>query len=120
MHWKPGRSFLLIFMLIALAGCSGAHYFVNPRLEEDKFDTGYAMRNLKAPGNSDSLQVVVAISGGGYRAAALGYGVLGALRDTRIVWEGRERSVLDEVDFLGSASGGSLVAAYYALYGEQI
>jgi NTE family protein len=119
MEGRLERLLVLVAMLFALAGCSSAHYFVNPRLEEDKYDTGYAMRNLKATGNSDSLQVVVAISGGGYRAAALGYGVLDALRETRVRWEGRERRLLDEVDFLGGASGGSLVAAYYALYREQ-
>jgi NTE family protein len=113
------RLLLLLAMLLMLSGCPSAHYFVNPRLEEDKYDSGYAMRNLEARGNSDSLSVVMAISGGGYRAAALGYGVLDALRETRIRWEGRERRMLEEIDFLSGASGGSLVAAYYALHRDQ-
>ncbi len=113
------RLALILSVLLVLAGCSGAHYLINPRLEEDKYDTGYSMRNLKTRGNSDSLLVTVAISGGGYRAAALGFGVLEALRDTTVHWEGGDRRMLDEIDILNGISGGSLVASYYALHRED-
>ena len=59
-------------------------------------------------------------SGGGTRAAALAYGVLEALRDTKIEWQGRRESLLDEVDVISSISGGSFPAAYYALRGRKI
>lgn len=102
-----------------LAACSSAHYSVNQRLEVEKGSSVYAMRNLKSPGNSESLLVLVAISGGGYRAAALGYGVLQALRETPIEWDGHRTSLLGEVDFITGVSGGSLVTAYYMPYGDQ-
>ena len=63
---------------------------------------------------------MLAFSGGGTRAAALAYGVLQELRDTTVVIDGRERSLLDEVDLVSSVSGGSFTSAYYALYGERI
>ena len=100
------------------AGCSTAHYTVNEPLTETRLDTGYAIRNLAAPDNSDSMVVLVAFSGGGYRAAALALAVMELLRDTPIVWDGHPRRLLDEVDFISSVSGGSLAAAWYALHRE--
>ncbi len=49
----------------------------------------------------------------------MGYGVLEALRDTPIHWEGRDTTMLDELDFISSVSGGSLLAGYYVAYREQ-
>jgi predicted acylesterase/phospholipase RssA len=93
---------------------------VNSRLDTFNKDTGYRFQNLSAPGNSDSLFVILAFSGGGTRAAALSYGVLEQLRNTEIVWEGKRKPLLDEVDVISSVSGGSFTAAYYALYGDRI
>ena len=81
---------------------------------------GYRFSTLSHAGNSDSLLVLLAFSGGGTRAAALSYGVLEELARTEIVWEGERRRLLDEVDTISSVSGGSFTAAYYALYGDQI
>ena len=69
---------------------------------------------------SDSLQVVLTFSGGGMRAAAFSYGVLEALRDTEILWEGKRRRLLDEADLISAVSGGSFTAAYYGLHGEAV
>jgi NTE family protein len=102
----------------AAAGCSTVHYTVNQPLTETRLDTGYAIRNLAAPGNSDSMVVMVAFSGGGYRAAALALAVMELLRDTPIAWDGHQRRLLDEVDFISSVSGGSLAAAWFALHRE--
>ncbi len=106
-------------------GC--AHYTVNQRV--DKYET--VMTSYLAPTveeRSDELLLVLAFSGGGTRAAALSYGVLEALDgvsipapgvegDTRI-GKGRD-TLLDQVDLISSVSGGSVTAAYYALYGDQ-
>jgi NTE family protein len=112
------RHALAVACLAAAAGCSTAHYVVNEPLTETGLDTGYAIRNLAAPGNSDSMIVLVAFSGGGYRAAGLALAVMELLRDTPIVWDGHERRLLDEVDFISSVSGGSLAAAWFALHRE--
>lgn len=115
------RSDLLVFFLILMLFCGGcAHYPINagPALVDK--DKGYRYENIASADNSDSLYIILAFSGGGTRAAALSYGVLEMLKKTEIVWEGKKKSLLDEVDVISSVSGGSFTSAYYALYGEGI
>lgn len=109
---------LTISILIVLSGCTT--YPVNPPLSRYDPQSGYRFENLTAPDNSDSLFVILTFSGGGTRAAALSYGVLEKLRDTKIQWEGKERRLLDEVDVISGISGGSFTAAYYGLFGEEL
>lgn len=52
-------------------------------------------------------RIGLALSGGGYRGAAYHLGVLRILN---------RLGVLDKVDVISSVSGGSIVAAYYALH----
>ncbi len=80
----------------------------------------YDFENRLPRGNSRELFVVLAFSGGGVRASAFSYGILEALRDTRITIDGKERRLLDEVDLIASVSGGSYTAAYYGLFGDRI
>ena len=74
---------------------------------------------MTRPGQSDDLLVILAISGGGTRAAALGYGVLEELRRTEVTVNGVKRRLLDEVDVISAVSGGTFPATYYALRGEK-
>src|SRR5437667_220684 len=105
---------ILPLLLVALGGC--AHYFVNERAERFEPDRGYRYEKLE-PGekNTDSLLVCLSFSGGGTRAAALAFAVLERLRDTEIAWQGDKKRLLDEVDCISAVSGGSFVAASYAL-----
>lgn len=64
--------------------------------------------------------VGLSFSGGGTRAAALSYGVLQELRDTRVDSMNARTSLLDEVDTISAVSGGSFTAAYYGLFGDDI
>ena len=108
-------------VVLMLCGCVSTPSARNQRLDHFDPSYGYRMKNFGPSGaNSDSLVVVLTFSGGGTRAAALAYGVLEVLRDTRITWGGAERSLLDEVDVISSVSGGSLPAAYYGLFGDRI
>ncbi len=109
---------LPVVLSASLAGC--ATYPPNPRLDTYNVNAGYRFSNLSSPHNSDSLFVILSFSGGGTRAAALSYGVMEKLRNTTIVWEGNPRSLLDEVDVISSASGGSFTAAYYGAFGNQL
>src|SRR5260370_35975679 len=43
-----------------------------------------------------------------------------ALRDVKLKIGGRSRRLLDEVDVINAVSGGSIVAAYYAVYREGL
>ena len=56
---------------------------------------------------NDGKRIGLALSGGGYRAAAYHIGTLRALH---------KLSMLDKVDIVSSVSGGSIIAAYYALH----
>lgn len=112
-------SFLFVFFMLAFASCS--LFPKNPDLKGYDPEKGYRFDNLKTGHhNTDSLFVVLAFSGGGTRAASFSYGVLEALRDTEIEWNGERKRLLDEVDIISSVSGGSFTAAYFALFGDQI
>ena len=112
--------FTILIELVMLCGCTTLPARNEPLIERVG-ESGYRLSNTPAGAlNSDSLFVILAFSGGGSRAAAFSYGALEKLRDTEIVWEGERRRLLDEVDVISSVSGGSLPAAYYALYGDRI
>ena len=110
----------IILTLFTFAGCT-AHYPVNEPITSIDKSAGYRLGVEQGhPDQSKSLTVLLAFSGGGTRAAAYSYGVLEALRDIEINWEGQQRKLLHEVDSISSVSGGSFTAAYYGLFGERI
>lgn len=112
------RWVLVCLLFLALPGC--AHYFVNVEKPASQPAKEYRFNPEASGSNSNSLFICLAFSGGGTRAAALSYGVLEKLKNTRISWKGEEKSLLDEVDCISSISGGSFTAAYYGLFGERI
>jgi len=69
---------------------------------------------------SNDLSLFMAFSGGGTRSAALSYGVLKKLRDTKVTIGNKQRRILDEVDSISSVSGGSFTSAYFGLFGDGI
>jgi NTE family protein len=107
---------LMAALCVFAAGC--AHWPATPRLEKAGAP-GYRLDEVTRPGQSDDLLVILAISGGGTRAAALGYGVLEELRRTEVSVNGVKRRLLDEVDVISAVSGGTFPATYYALRGEK-
>ncbi len=109
-------SILIAAIGVFAGGC--AHWPATPRLEQAGAP-GYRLTDVVRPGQSDDLLVVLAISGGGTRAAALGYGVLEELRRTEVLVNGARRRLLDEVDVISAVSGGTLPATYYALRGDK-
>jgi NTE family protein len=109
----------LLTLTLALASCSTTHYTVNERAEQLRPDSGYRMQRIFAGDKGDRMYMQVSVSGGGARAAALGFGVLEALRDTPITFEGQPQRLIDQVDLVMGVSGGSLIAAYYALKGPD-
>ena len=107
---------LVASLCVFAGGC--AHWPATPRLEQAGAP-GYRFAEVTRPGQSDDLLVILAISGGGTRAAALGYGVLEELRRTEVTVNGVKRRLLDEVDVISAVSGGTFPATYYALRGEK-
>ncbi len=97
-----------------------AHFPINAPL--DRADPAHGYRVSATSGDIDDSQQLLLIanfSGGGTRAAAFAYGALLALRDTRVRFDGRERSLADEIDIVASVSGGSFTASYFALNGAR-
>ncbi|WP_369631524.1 MULTISPECIES: patatin-like phospholipase family protein [unclassified Variovorax] len=67
-----------------------------------------------------SIIAAVAFSGGGARAAAFGLGVLRELKATPLDQDGRQGTLLDTVGLVSGVSGGSVLAAYYAAFGDEV
>ena len=82
--------------------------------------SGYRANRRWSSSRSNEILLIVAFSGGGTRAASLAYGVLEGLGETRVVIDGREVSLLDEIDHVTGVSGGSFTAAYLGLHGRGI
>jgi NTE family protein len=112
------RHFVLYLLSTAFVLCCGcASYPVNPPLQHIDENSGYRMSKLTlGENNTDELFVILSLSGGGTRAAALDYGVISYL--DRIRFGADNRSLLDEVDLMSSSSGSSIPAAYYGLFGR--
>lgn len=74
------------------------------------------------PGETSTPSIIAAVtlSGGGARAAAFGLGVLQELKDTQFAFDGRQTTLLDEVDLVSGVSGGSVLAGYYAAFGDEV
>lgn len=115
------RTILTAASLLVLSGCSSIAAIDNESLATSEQKGGYSLQDYNADlSRSDDITLILAFSGGGSRAAAFSYGVMESLRDTRIMLEGKEVRLLDEIDMITSVSGGSFLAAYYGLYGERL
>ncbi|MDP2795821.1 MAG: patatin-like phospholipase family protein [Sulfurisoma sp.] len=114
-----------LFLAAVLTGCATTRPPLNEPLRPlpaaGQGGTEYRLPRL-APknGNSDSLAVILSFSGGGTRAAAFAHGVLKELKATPVVWNGAPTTLADEVDVVAGVSGGSVAAAYYAAFGDEI
>lgn len=110
-------------VLLLMSGCASYGVVVNVPQEDGRGAgesysiASYVKRHAK---RDNDIELTLAFSGGGTRAAAFSYGVLEALRDTRVVIDGYSEGLLDEVDVISSVSGGSFTAAYYGLHGDRI
>ena len=105
---------------IQLVGCD-AQPPANAPIAAQDLASGYRLQRVKAdPDNPGDVLVILSLSGGGTRAAALAYGTMEALRDVKLRIGGRSRRLLDEVDVINAVSGGSIVAGYYAVHREGL
>lgn len=99
--------------LLAVAGCASLH---NEPVNKPVFDINAAAAiGRNDPAYADDLLVGLSFSGGGTRAAAYSFGVLGEIDRTRVRSGQGTVSLLDHLDFISGVSGGSVTAAYFGL-----
>jgi NTE family protein len=114
------RGLSIVGLLLLLSGCASFGVVQNEPLSDRKTPEEYSIRSWSQAERTNDITLVLAFSGGGTRAAALSYGVLKELRDTKVTVDGRSVRLLDEIDVISSVSGGSFTSAYYGLYGERL
>ena len=116
------RKLSTLSLALLVSACTSYGVIDNKPLLPDEGRPGYTLgdftKNLDR--HSNELTLAVAFSGGGTRAAALAYGVMQELRDTRVRINGVEQSLLDVISLISSVSGGSFTSAYYGLYGNRL
>ncbi|BCA53069.1 lipoprotein [Nitrospira sp. KM1] len=112
----------LVLLLTFQLGCEYVRPTLNAPLRQWVPNGGYRFIGLAPPEaeNSDSMLIVAAFSGGGTRASTLAFGVLRELAHQEIIWEGKRKRLLDELDVIHALSGGTFTGAYYVLNRDQI
>jgi len=114
------RLFFISALAIMIGGCASVGKVENASLTADRNTPSYSLDIFQNKWRSDPNALMLAFSGGGTRAAALAYGVLKELRDTRVRGSIGDTRLLDEIHSISSVSGGSFTAAYYGLHGDRI
>ncbi len=116
--WLLSAPLLIAGVAVAFWQFGSWSYPKNPELPKVDPNSGYRFGLVAKPDPAeDETFIVLSFSGGGTRAAALSYGVLEYLRDSKIA--GGAKSLVDEVDIISSVSGGSFAAAYYGRFGKD-
>ena len=101
------RNASMVGLALVISACTSYGVVQNKPLVQGQQSAGYTLEEFARVLNrrSDELSLAVAFSGGGTRAAALSYGVMQELRDTRVRLNGREQSLLDSISAISSVSG---------------
>lgn len=121
---------MLICSVLLTTGCALSPYSnFGSTLESIDTQNGYRASSILLRRPDDGMLVIVSFSGGGMRASAMAYGVLEQLahetlpshpRSAKAVNGLQTKSLIETVDVISAVSGGSVPAAYYVLYGNQI
>ena len=95
-----------LFLAVGFGGCC--------KPCRDRQGLGLKLKN--GPRKHGELLVALSFSGGGSRAAYFAQQILERLSGIKISVGGRTIRLIDEIDYISGASGGSLPAAYHALF----
>ena len=109
---------VLSLAALLLAACATRP--VNPPLAQFDRQYGYRVSNWQVERGDPGFGLVVAMSGGGTRAAAFSYGILEELKRTAVPSSRGTAPLLDKVNFVTGVSGGSFTALAYALHGDRL
>ena len=109
-----------VLATVVLTGCSTYRPWINPTLSDAALmSLAENDQRIRPSEVNQPVVVAVTLSGGGARAAAFGLGVLRELKATRFALEGQETTLLDQVFLVSGVSGGSILAALFAAFGED-
>lgn len=112
---------MILSFSVILTGCS-SYGVINNAEQTNRYkpvESDYSMKSVLQHKPQGKVALVLTFSGGGTRAAALAYGVLQELNETKVTINNKTTSLLDEVDIISAVSGGSFIAAYYGLNGKR-
>lgn len=120
---QRSRTLLLCSAALLLGACSTVRPWINQPIAAASPAASSAPMMVPVVGANEPVPPIVAavtLSGGGARAAAFGLGVLEELKATSFELDGRPTTLLDEVGLVSGVSGGSILAGYYAAFGDEV
>lgn len=110
---------LLASSMVLLTACHSILYQPAKTLSQIDPEKGYRLEKTMQQALEKENLVIVTFSGGGSRAASLGYGVLEQFQQATIRPTERGDTLLQNIDVVYGVSGGSVLAAYLALEGQE-
>ena len=116
----PFKSSLLACSIALLAACNSITYHPTKTIEKIDPQKGYRLENAMQQALQKENLVIMTFSGGGSRAASLGYGVLEQFQNVSVRPTEKGSTLLQNIDIVYGVSGGSVLAAYFALEGQDI
>jgi len=120
---QRARALLVCTAVLLLSACSTVRPWINQPMATASpvpFSTPMVVPVVDTHEPAPTIVAAVTLSGGGARAAAFGLGVLEELKATPFELDGRPTTLLDEVGLISGVSGGSILAGYYAAFGDEV
>ena len=110
---------LLVSSMALLTACHSILYQPAKTLTQIDPQQGYRLEKTMQQALEKENLVIVTFSGGGSRAVSLGYGVLEQFQQATVRPTERGDTLLQNIDVVYGVSGGSVLAAYLALEGQE-
>ena len=110
---------LLASSMVLLTACHSILYQPAKTLSQIDPEKGYRLEKTMQQALKKENLVIVTFSGGGSRAVSLGYGVLEQFQQATVRPTERGDTLLQNIDVVYGVSGGSVLAAYLALEGQE-
>ena len=110
---------LLASSMALLTACHSILYQPAKTLSQIDPEKGYRLEKTMQQALEKENLVIVTFSGGGSRAVSLGYGVLEQFQQATVRPTERGDTLLQNIDVVYGVSGGSVLAAYLALEGQE-
>ena len=110
---------LLASSMVLLTACHSILYQPAKTLSQIDPEKGYRLEKTMQQALEKENLVIVTFSGGGSRAVSLGYGVLEQFQQATVRPTERGDTLLQNIYVVYGVSGGSVLAAYLALEGQE-